>query len=157
VRSTRQGAGVWPGEKPLRRANTKIPVIGDLGGSAARPFAQISLGIGLQAPGDAAKQELLVRGFRFFAEQFPVLFLEPGHLRPGQLIEYGNDGWVHGWVSFLLLFSNSSMDALLQRESKRIGTQCVVSIPRASHLHSDLGGWMPKLFAASNSRGSFFS
>src|ERR1700722_3146226 len=50
-------------------ARTKIPIIGDANGSAARLSTQISFGVGLDAPGDAAKQELLVRRFRFLAKQ----------------------------------------------------------------------------------------
>ena len=71
----------------LRRSNAKIPVIGDLGGSAARPFAQISFGIGLQPPGDAAKQELLVRRFRFFAKQLPISLLQRRNLCILQLLD----------------------------------------------------------------------
>src|SRR5713101_2178225 len=41
------GTGIWPNGKLLRRAHTKISILGDLGGAAARPFAQISFGIGL--------------------------------------------------------------------------------------------------------------
>src|SRR5712692_3364131 len=74
------GTGIWPNGKLLRRAHTKISIIGNLGGAAARPFAQISFGIGLQAKGDAAQQKLLVRGFRLFAEQLPVSLLERGDL-----------------------------------------------------------------------------
>src|ERR1700691_5352382 len=56
-------AGLWPRHEFLRRSNAKIPIIGDVAGATARPFTQISFGIGLQTPGDAAKQELLVRRF----------------------------------------------------------------------------------------------
>src|SRR6266851_485776 len=98
-------AGIWPGEKLLGRSHTKISIIGDLGGSAACPFAQISVGIGLQAPGNAAKQEPFVRGFRLFAEQLAVSLLELGDLQFLQCFERRNDGWVHGWVTFLLLLT----------------------------------------------------
>jgi hypothetical protein len=43
-------AGLWSSRKFPRRSNTKIPIIGDIAGSAAPPFAQISFGSGLQAP-----------------------------------------------------------------------------------------------------------
>jgi hypothetical protein len=61
------------GHEFLGRSNTKISIVGNLGGSAARPFAQVSFSVRLQAPGEAAQQELLVvRGFRFLAEQLQV-------------------------------------------------------------------------------------
>jgi hypothetical protein len=41
--------------KFLRRSKAKIPIVGDVGYPAARPFAQVSLGIGRQTKRDAAK------------------------------------------------------------------------------------------------------
>jgi hypothetical protein len=63
--------------------------------SAARLFAQVSLGIRLQSPGDAAKQELLVRRFRFFAKQFPISLLELWVFEPQTLRSH--NGFVHGF------------------------------------------------------------
>jgi hypothetical protein len=80
-------------------ARTKIPIIGDANGSAARLSTQISFGVGLQAPGDAAKQELLVRRFRFLAKQFPVSLPERGDLRTCQLFNRSNNGFVHVLLS----------------------------------------------------------
>src|ERR1700681_648000 len=91
------GAGIWPGEKLLRRADAKISIVGDLGGSAARPLAQISFSVSLQARGDAAKQKLFVRGFRCCGDQPGVWLLKVGDLPGLQSFERCNDGRVHGW------------------------------------------------------------
>jgi hypothetical protein len=98
-------------------ARTRISRIGDVADSA-RPFAQASFGVGLQAKRDAAKKKLLVRGFRFLAEQFPVSLLECGDLRICQLFNRSNNGWIHGLCSSLVV-NHSSMDAPAARQSKR--------------------------------------
>jgi hypothetical protein len=54
-----------PGNEFLRCSDLNIPIIGDVTTSAARPFAQVSLGVGPQAKGDATKKKLFTRGFRF--------------------------------------------------------------------------------------------
>jgi len=47
----------------LWRSNPQIPIVGNFAGSATRSRAQISLGVSLQTPGDASKQEALFEDF----------------------------------------------------------------------------------------------
>jgi len=74
------GTGFGSSHEFLRRSNTKVPVIGDVAGSAARTLTQVSFRVCLQTPRDAAKQELLVRRLRFFAEQLSIAFFQRRNL-----------------------------------------------------------------------------
>jgi hypothetical protein len=71
-------------QEVLGRTNAKIGVVGDLQGAAAGTLRKAAPGVGLDAPGDAAEQELLVIRARLLAEHLAVLLLE---LRRGEVAE----------------------------------------------------------------------
>src|SRR5579883_2082188 len=63
------------------RPDTEISIVGDLECTPAGALGQAAPRVRLDAPGDAAEQELLVIGSGFLAEHLAVLLLE---LRRGQ-------------------------------------------------------------------------
>src|SRR5581483_3291467 len=71
-------------QEVLGRADAQVGVVGNLQRAAAGALGEATPGVGLDAPGDAAKQELLVIRARLLAEHLAVLLLE---LRRGQVAQ----------------------------------------------------------------------
>ena len=63
-------------QKRLRRPNPEFGLLGEGQGPLTGPLRQFAFGIGLETPGDAPHQELLVVGSRLLAQHFAVLYLQ---------------------------------------------------------------------------------
>src|SRR6185295_3857313 len=62
-------------QEPLGGARAEVSLVGDLEGPMTGALAEAPFRVGLQAPGDAPKQILLVRGFGRFSEYLLVHLL----------------------------------------------------------------------------------
>jgi hypothetical protein len=110
-------AGVWSGQELLGCADSKIPIIDDLRGPAARPFAQVSLDVGLQSPGDAAKQNCLFDDFDSSPNSSRYRFLSAATFNAGSSSIAAMT--VGSMVSGVLSISLNTMHALLGEGSKQ--------------------------------------
>src|SRR5260370_1143825 len=86
---------------PGRRPDTQIGLVCDRIDTLEGSFRQSPFGQGLQAPGHAAEQLILVFGARLFAEQLAVLLAQAAQRRLAQFFDFSESGCIH--VLFPLL------------------------------------------------------
>src|SRR6185436_2033061 len=77
-------------QEPLRGARAEVSLVGNLEGSMSGALAEAPFRVGLQAPGDAPKQILLVRRFGRVPEYLLVLFLQCNDVQRSQLFDRGD-------------------------------------------------------------------
>jgi len=74
-------------QEVLRHPDAEIGITGDLQCTPAGALRKAAPGVGLDAPGDAAEQELFVVGSGLFTEDFPVLLFEPRGTQVAQTLD----------------------------------------------------------------------